>query len=78
MESEFLDLYIDFPLNETLNELSNDTIFETIANDFHQTNIYNEMKDRNQLIEYNRHIFGVLGSLVSVIGIFGKSFKLFK
>ena len=70
---EFNDLYLDF--NETFDDFTfNGTqqAYNASADDFHQIDIYNEMKEQNRLIETYRHIFGILGSLVSVIGIFGK------
>lgn len=73
---EFLDLYLDF--NETFDDLKfiNGTrqAYNASADDFHQIDIYNEMKEQNRLIESYRHLFGILGSLVSVFGIFGKIF----
>ena len=45
------------------------TLFE---NDYHQISIYNEMKQQNKLIETYRHIFGVIGTIFSVFGIFGE------
>ena len=45
------------------------TLFE---NDYHQINIFNEMKQQNKVIETCRHIFGVIGTIFSVFGIFGE------
>ena len=36
-----------------------------------QLSIYNEMRQRNQMTEMYRHMFNVLGSIISVCGIIG-------
>ena len=42
------------------------------TNDLPQIHIYNEMRDKNNVAENYRHFLGVLGSLISVVGVFGK------
>ena len=54
-------------MNETHANASLDT-------ELHQLSIYNEMRQRNQLTEMYRHVFNVLGSIISCCGIVGKCF----
>lgn len=57
-------------MNETLNQTS-------LGLEFHQLNIYNEVREKNQRAETYRHILSVLGSILSLFGIIGKYFKFF-
>lgn len=50
-------------------------VFE-IDNDYLQNQIYNEVRRNNSFLELWRHVFGILGCLISLFGIVGKIMKL--
>lgn len=43
-----------------------------LTNNFDQIMIYNEMKQENKITETYRHVFVILGTLFSIVGVFGK------
>lgn len=47
-------------------------VFE-IDNDYLQNQIYNEVRRNNSFLELWRHVFGILGCLISLFGIVGKN-----
>ena len=43
-----------------------------LTNSFNQIMIYNEMKQENKITETYRHVFVILGTIFSIVGVFGK------
>ena len=58
--------------NETLFNKSGFNLTYNGINDFHQITIYNHMRKQNQSTETYRHILIVIGSIISIMGVFGK------
>ena len=68
-----IELLLYRELKNISNDSENNSLFE---NSFHQIDIYNEMRRHNKVESY-RHVFGVMGALISIFGIFGKfKFKI--